>query len=348
MVAMSGGVDSSVAAYLLCRQGHDVAGVTMCLEIADKSGVPKHCGTDAVGDARKICDILQIPHHVLDFSAKLFSDVIQDFIDQYTEGRTPNPCVRCNRLLKFGSLLDYAQSCGFDFIATGHYAGIALHEGKPVLCRRIDDPKDQTYFLYSIPSSKLDKILFPLSELDKQQVREIAQDAGLPVASKPESQEICFVPDNNYRAFLRKYESFNSKPGDFVNLRGEILGTHRGISDYTVGQRKGLGIASGKPLYVLCIDKEHNRVVLGDKDELGAEALIATDVNLFMDGIPEQITAKIRYSQHDIPCKAKVGTDKKLEVRFEKAQDAVTPGQSVVLYKRELVVGGGIIEKAVR
>jgi tRNA-specific 2-thiouridylase len=347
MVAMSGGVDSSVAAYLLCRQGHHVVGVTMCLGIVDTSGEAQCCGPEAVRDARKVCEILDIPHYVMDFSSKLHADVITDFVNQYTEGRTPNPCVRCNRYLKFGSLLDYAQSCGFDYIATGHYAGIAIYKDKPVLKRRLGDPKDQTYFLYSIPSSRLNNILFPLSETDKPQVRELAKEAGLPVASKPESQEICFVPGNNYRAFLRRYDSFKAEPGEIVNSRGEVLGIHSGISNYTVGQRKGLGIASGKPLYVLSIDKEKNRVVLGDKEELGASALVAGEVNMLMDEIPDEVTAKIRYSQFDFPCKARF-QDGKLTVEFLEAQNAVTPGQSVVLYYKELVVGGGIIEKAVR
>lgn len=340
---MSGGVDSSVAAVLLKQQGYSVVGATMCLGVAEADGTASCCSPDATRDARKICDKLDIPHYVLQFSEHLYSQVIKDFIEQYKLGRTPNPCVRCNQYLKFGFLYDYAISCDFDYIATGHYAGITDVEGRKFLRRHPDSKKDQSYFLYSIPSKCLPHVLFPLQNISKTEVREIAKREGLAVAEKAESMEICFIPDNDYRGFLKK-NNVECKPGKFIDTKGKVLGDHTGIINYTIGQRKGLGIAGGKPLYVVSINTELNTVILGEKRDLRRRDLIARKFNLFSEElILETLTAKVRYSTKDTSCRAYV-RDEELHVRFDDEVEAITPGQSVVLYDNEIIVGGGIID----
>ncbi len=343
-VAMSGGVDSSVAAYLLQREGHILIGVTMCLGVADNEhNTVSCCGPSAIADARRVCDVLGIPHYVIDFSRKLNNDVIDDFIRQYSLGRTPNPCIRCNRYLKFTALSDYARSCGYDTIATGHYAGIGRWNGKSILMRHKDQNKDQSYFLYGIPPERIDGIVFPLSGYTKSEVRKIAYDAALPVASKPESQEICFIRDNDYRSFLRKM-GFHESAGEFVDTSGKILGTHYGIYNYTIGQRKGLGVATGERRYVISIDAGNNRVVLGDRNQLLCSSLVAGELNMFVENLPEYCTAKVRYTQKEVGCKAEI-IQGKLYVNFIEPVEAVAPGQSVVLYMENVVLGGGVIEK---
>lgn len=339
---MSGGVDSSVAAYILRKEGYEATGATMCLGITDEVGRAACCGPEAVRDAKKVCMQLDMPHYVLDFSKQLHDDVITDFIDQYRRGRTPNPCVRCNRYLKFSALYKHARSCGYDAIATGHYARIVYKSGKPFLARHSDDSKDQTYFLYSISQQVLENVVFPLAEFKKHEVRELAHSAAIPVASKPESQEICFITDNDYRRFLRQ-NGIEEAPGNFYDMKGNILGRHNGIFNYTIGQRKGLGIALGTPRYVVAIDISRNAVIVGDKNELFSSVLFARDVNMFAETLPEKCTAKVRYSQKDIPCSARL-VDGSLEVHFNEPVEAVTPGQSVVLYDGDIVLGGGIIE----
>ncbi|MBN1308313.1 MAG: tRNA 2-thiouridine(34) synthase MnmA [Chitinispirillaceae bacterium] len=345
-VAMSGGVDSSVAAYLLSRRGHTLIGATMCLGIADQRGRTACCGPSAVSDARRVCDRLALPHSVLDFSNQLRSAVIADFIGQYCSGRTPNPCVRCNRYLKFTALYEYARSCGCDAIATGHYAKIGRREGRSVLMRHHDTGRDQSYFLWSIPATVLEHVVFPLEGLTKDRVRGIARTAQLPVAQRRESREICFVPDNDYRGFLRRNGGIEM-PGPFIDTAGNVLGTHRGICNYTIGQRKRLGLAVGSPRYVVGIDAPGNTVVLGCREELLARSCTAREMNLFVDRLPARCTAKVRYMQTDFPCEA--ATDgAAVTVNFITPAEAVAPGQSIVLYDGDIVLGGGIIDDVCR
>ncbi len=340
-IAMSGGVDSSVAAYLLRRDGYTIIGVTMCLGITDNQGRAACCGPQAVSDARKVCDQLDIPHYILDFSKNLYDDVITDFLNQYAGGRTPNPCVRCNRYLKFTALYEYARSLGYDAVATGHYAKTGRLRDGPVLMRHHDPDKDQSYFLYSIPAGVLDHVVFPLAGSTKKEVRAIAHEAQLTVAAKAESQEICFIPDDDYRRFLRD-NGIVAAPGPFIDTAGKTLGMHHGVINYTIGQRKGLGIATGSPRYVVAIDTKNNMVVLGNKQDLYARSLTAREVNLFVAALPSTCTAKVRSTQTDVPCTAVLAGDE-LKVTFDSPVEAVTPGQSVVLYHNDIVLGGGII-----
>jgi tRNA-specific 2-thiouridylase len=343
LVAMSGGVDSSVAAMLLKKEGYDVSGVTMCLGIPAEGDDARCCGADAIDDAKRVCDRLKVPHYVFDYAAELEDKVIAKFISEYKNGRTPNPCVECNRYLKFGSLLSKALAMGFDFLATGHYASIEINEDGYFLARSKDKKKDQTYFLYAVPYEKLGKILFPLSSLTKDEVRDMAKKASLPVAEKQESQDICFITQKNYQQFLIE-RGQELKPGPIVDKPGKIMGTHRGIIFYTIGQRGGLGISHPTPLYVVSIDPDKNRIIVGEKKDLMAKGLFAGDVNMLAPNWPEQVYAKIRYRKKEALCQV---TDEngRLKVTFAEEQEAITPGQSVVFYNHDRVLGGGIIEE---
>jgi len=343
MVAMSGGVDSSVAAMLLTDEGYDVSGVTMCLGIAAEEDSARCCGATAVDDAKRVCDRLKIPHHVFDYALELEDKVIAKFISEYKKGRTPNPCVECNRYLKFGSLLEKAKVLGFDFLATGHYAAIERNEEGYCLKRPKDRKKDQTYFLYSMPYEGLRNVLFPLSCLTKDEVRELAKKASLPVAEKQESQDICFVTQKNYQEFLlERVQKLN--PGPIVDMQGKILGKHRGIIFHTIGQRGGLGISHSTPLYVVSIDPDKNRIVVGEKKDLMAKSLVAGDTNMLAKSWPGQVYAKIRYRKKEALCDV-TAANGKLRVIFAEEQEAITPGQSVVFYENDRVLGGGVIEK---
>lgn len=347
MAAMSGGVDSSVAAFLLKQQGYEVAGVTMCLGVKQAgSRKPSCCGAQAIDDARRVCDKLQIPHYVMDFSRDLQDKVIKRFISEYCAGRTPNPCVDCNRYLKFGALLAKALALGFDFLATGHYAKIEHRKNRYMLKRPKDTEKDQTYFLYFINRKVLKSILFPLAGYTKQQVRGIARKACLPVFAKPQSQDICFISGGRYKEFLNSRVK-HTRPGPIVDIEGDVLGEHKGIAFYTIGQREGLGIAKGKPLYVLSIDKDKNQIVVGEKTELRAKGLVAKEVNLLVDKLPHKVYAKIRYAHPLARCKV-WHTNGRMKVRFEQAQQAITPGQSVVLYDKDTILAGGVISEVLR
>lgn len=343
-VAMSGGVDSAVAALLIKESGHEAVGVTMCLGAATaEGGRVKCCGPQEIEDARSVCRALGIRHYVVDFAADLEEKVIRPFVEEYCRGRTPNPCVACNRWIKFGALLEKALAWGFDGFATGHYAAIEEHNGGTLLRIPKDRRKDQTYFLHAVPKGALAKVRFPLAGYTKDEVRGIAKSSGLPLFDKPESQDICFIPAEGHGAFLRS-RGVGVEPGEIVDRRGRVIGRHEGIACYTIGQRTGLGIASPTPLYVTAIDAVRNRLVVGEKGALLSEGLTADQVNCLVDVFPQEAWAKIRYAHRAARCRVSQQGDR-LTVRFAEPQEAVSPGQSVVLYNDGTVLGGGIIRE---
>jgi tRNA-specific 2-thiouridylase len=346
LVAMSGGVDSSVAALLLKENGYAVTGVTMCLGIREDGERTRCCGLDSIDDAKHVCNQLQIPHFVFDFAQEMEEHVINKFTAEYQRGKTPNPCIDCNRYLKFGILLDKARGIGFDYLATGHYARIEKCEDTWHLMRPKDRIKDQTYFLYPIKTGDLSSILFPLGSWNKEEVRTLAKKAGLHVADKAESQDICFVTQGNYRQFFLE-KNLSSVEGDIVDTAGNILGRHRGIIFYTIGQRSGLGISAKTPLYVVEIDAQKNQVIVDEKKALQAKGLIAGDINLLTGELPIEVEAKIRYRKKPARCKI-LPEGKNLKVIFKETQESITPGQAVVLYAGDKVLGGGVIEKVIR
>jgi len=335
---MSGGVDSSVAACLLKEKGYQVAGVTMRLGIENDAR--------AVRDAKSVAQKIGITHHVFDFSKELEENVIQSFIYEYSRGRTPNPCVLCNRSLKFGSLLKKALVMNFDFLATGHYARIAKSRGKHLLKKAKDKQKDQSYFLYSIQKETLKSILFPLGSVTKEEAREIAKKKNLPVWKKVDSQDICFIKDDTYHNFFLK-RSRLPEPGPILSSEGRKLGLHKGVSFYTVGQRRGMGIGAKGALYVVSIDTKRNEIIAGEKEELKSKSLIAENVNFFAEVFSGNATAKIRYAEKEAKCSF-IFEGKNMEVIFDEKQEAITPGQSVVLYKNDTVLGGGVIKESIR
>jgi tRNA-specific 2-thiouridylase len=346
MVAMSWGVDSSVAAYLLKQSGYDVTGATMCLGInSEESEKPGCCGENAINDARDVCTKLEIPHYVFDFSKEMQKNVIEKFINSYLEGLTPNPCIDCNMTLKFKILLDKAMGLGFDYLATGHYADIAIIDGRYFLKKPADKKKDQTYFLYQIKKENLSKILFPVARYEKEDLRDIAKKIGLSVAEKRDSQEVCFVSDNNYKNFLEKNTQINLiKPGNIIDPEGRIIGGHNGIAFYTIGQRKGFGISAPTPLYVISINKNSNEITVGQRKYLKSKALIAGEMNIFCDELPDTARAKIRYKHKEAQCSI-TKLNENYKVVFDEEQEAITPGQSVVFYSDEIVLGGGVIKE---
>ena len=345
LVALSGGVDSSVSAFLLKKEGYDVIGVTMCFGIKTFDNKVRCCGLSAIEDAKNVCLKIGIPHYVLDFSKYLEEKVISKFVSEYLDGRTPNPCIDCNRFLKFGLLHEKAIAFGCDYLATGHYAKIEKKNGQFFLKKAKDKFKDQSYFLYPIKKEKLKLIIFPLEDLTKEETRKIAYDLDLPVKDKPQSQDICFVKDKNYHNLILE-KTKNFIPGDIVDLNGKILGRHKGIFFYTIGQREGLGISSSKPLYVVKIDKKNNQIVVGEKEDLYARGLIASSLNLFVEDFPKEVSAKIRFRHQEARCNVYIKNDNAFVEFFEK-QEAITPGQSVVFYKDDFVLGGGVIEEVI-
>ncbi|MGO5066380.1 tRNA 2-thiouridine(34) synthase MnmA [Clostridium sporogenes] len=351
LVGMSGGVDSSVAAYLLKKQGYDVIGVTMQIWQDDEEFVEREggcCSLSAVADARRVANKIGIPFYVMNFKDVFKRNVIDYFVDEYVEGRTPNPCIACNKFIKFSAFLDKAMAMGIDYVATGHYAIIEKKDDRYIIRKSEDDKKDQTYALYNFTQFQLERTLMPCGQYKKTQIREIAKEIGLRVHNKKDSEEICFIPDNDHGRYIKNRFPNKVREGNFVDKEGNILGIHKGIVYYTIGQRKGLGIAFGKPMYVVDINPFRNEVVLGSLEDLLNTELIAKDINYIpFDTLkePMEIEAKIRYSQN--PSKAVITPieNGKVKVNFYEKQRAITKGQSVVFYKDDLVIGGGVIEK---
>lgn len=354
MVGMSGGVDSSVAALLLRNQGYDVMGVTLKLfsdeDIIQAENAQKTCcALSDVEDARSVAYKLGFEHLVFNFKDNFKEYVMNQFAESYLCGATPNPCIECNRHIKFDKMLRRAMELEYDYIATGHYAINEYDESRKryLLKRPADRSKDQTYVLYSLTQNQLAHTLFPIGNLEKSQVREIAEEAGLVNSKKPDSQDICFVPDGDYASFIRAFKGTDSPCGDFVDVNGKILGKHKGIINYTIGQRKGLGIALGKPVYVVSKDIENNKIVIGNEAGLYTSELVAEDVNIIsQEDIcePVKITAKTRYSQTEQPATLSKLENGEYKVVFDNPQRAVTKGQAVVFYDGDIVVGGGTIK----
>jgi tRNA-specific 2-thiouridylase len=343
-VAMSGGVDSSVAAALLIKKGFRVIGLTMrlfCYQETDRA--KSCCSLDSIDAARQAAAVLSIPHYVIDCQNEFNASVIDYFVNEYRKGRTPNPCVACNHKIKFGLLLEKARVQGCHYLATGHYARIVKRQDRLILSRAKDLKKDQSYFLWMLQQDQLKSCLFPLGGYHKSQVREIASSFGMASAGRVESQEICFINSGHYGEFLR--ERMNVPSGDIVDINGKILGEHRGIVDYTVGQRGGLGIALGRPQYVISIDPVKNRIMVGDDYDLKRKSLTAQDVNWILTRPRRtmKVLVKIRNQHKGSQAKVEALDGNRASIEFDEQQRAITPGQSAVFYKNDLVLGGGII-----
>lgn len=345
---MSGGVDSSVAALLLLRAGYDVTGVTLRLRpdewMTDREG--GCCSLSDIEDARRVCYRLGIDHMVLNLIERFERDVIGPFAAQYEGGTTPNPCVACNRHIKFGAMLERAELLGFDYVATGHYARIGRSPSGRFLLKKSPAAKDQSYVLYMLTQHQLSRTLLPVGDYAKPRIRALAEEAGLPVAHKRDSQEICFVEDGDYAGFLERYTGREAPPGDFLDEAGNAIGRHRGVTHYTVGQRKGLGVSFGKPMYVTAIDAARNTVTLAGEAGRYVSALTAGDLNWIPFDAPEgplSVEAKVRYSARPARAKLTPLPGGRARVGFETPQRSVAPGQAVVFYDGDLVLGGGTI-----
>ena len=352
VVGMSGGVDSSVAAYLLKEQGYDVIGVTMQIWQDEEQAAQEEnggcCGLGAVDDARRVAAALEIPYYVMNFKKEFKENVIDYFVEEYQNGRTPNPCIACNRYVKWESLLQRSLSIGAEYIATGHYARVVqLENGRYTLRRSATLAKDQTYALYNLTQEQLKRTLMPVGKYTKDEVRAIAEKINLRIANKPDSQDICFVPDGDYAAYIEEEAGVKVPEGNFVLTDGTVLGRHKGITHYTVGQRKGLGLALGYPAFVLEIRPETNEVVIGTKEESMTTQLRARNLNFMaVEDLTEplHVFTKIRYNHKGAWCTIeKTGEDEVL-CTFDEPQRAVTPGQAVVFYDGEYVLGGGTIQ----
>ena len=344
LLGMSGGVDSSVSAVLLKEQGYEVVGTTLELFVGSSC-----CNINTYLDAKKVCQEIGIPHFTFDYKEDFKKYVIDDFINCYSNCKTPNPCIECNKYLKFGFLYDKAKDFGCDYIASGHYAKTEYSEkyGKWVLKKSNAGKKDQSYVLWSIPKELLENIIFPLGNFEsKDEIRKIAKEHNLKVASKPDSEDICFIPDGNYKKFLENNSNIKPKEGNIVNIDGNVLGKHTGLYNYTIGQRKGLGISNPVPLFVLGFNKEKNEVIVGEENKLYKKELVVNDINLLLfDKIDNwlEVDVKTRYSSKFAKAKIKQKDDNTIEVIFEEPQRAITPGQSAVFYIDDIVVGGGKI-----
>ena len=352
VVGMSGGVDSSVAAWLLKEQGYDVIGVTMQIWQDEDTEVQEAeggcCGLSAVDDARRVAMELGIPYYVMNFKQEFKCRVMDYFAREYLEGRTPNPCIACNRYVKWESLLQRSLAIGADCIATGHYARIAeMENGRFALQTSVTAAKDQTYALYNLTQEQLSRTLMPVGNYHKDEVRQMAQKLGLPVASKPDSQEICFIPDHYHASFIEQYTGEVCRPGNFVDQQGNVIGRHKGITHYTVGQRKGLNLAMGHPVFVTALRPETNEVVIGDSQDVFTEIVRCKDLNwMAADGLHGKtmgVKAKIRYNHSGAMCTIRETADGLVECRFDEPVRAAAPGQAVVFYEDGYVVGGGTI-----
>lgn len=350
LLGMSGGVDSSVAAIVLIEKGYEVIGATMKLWDPEKDGEQsKCCGDDNILDAKRVCDKLGIPHYTINLKEEFKKCVIDNFIEEYSKARTPNPCIECNKFLKFNYFFRKAMELNCDYIATGHYAKTEFSEkyNQYVLKKSNAGKKDQSYVLYNIPKEIIEKVLFPLGSFEnKEQIREIANKHGLLTAKKPDSQEICFIPDDDYAGFLTKNGKIQSKPGAIVDKSGKVLGTHKGLIHYTIGQRKGLGIANETPLYIIDLDLDNNKLIVGDEKDIFSKMLYAKDLNFTVDidrTNPIKVTAKIRYSAKEALATLYPEENGKVKVEFDEPQRAITRGQSVVFYIDDVLIGGGKI-----
>lgn len=356
LVGMSGGVDSSVSAYLLKEQGYEVSGVTLKLFDNEDIGIEDKtktcCSLSDVQDARSVADRLGCRHYVFNYGDSFLQDVVGKFARDYEEGKTPNPCIDCNRYIKFSRMLERALFLEFDYIATGHYAQVEKDpvSGRYLLKKGADPNKDQSYVLYTLTQHELSKTLFPLGGMSKDQIREIAKREGFINAYKPDSQDICFVKDGDYAGFLQNVMGVAVKQGDFVDRAGKKIGRHQGIIHYTIGQRKGLSQTFGKPMYVLKKDKKSNTVMLGSNEELFAQGMIVEELNFIsiekLDE-PMRVTAKARYSMKEVGATIEPAAGGMVKVTFDEKQRAITPGQAAVFYDGELVVGGGTIVEAI-
>lgn len=350
VVAMSGGVDSSVAAFLLKDAGYDVSGVTMRLWTPQDGGDQPYnkrcCSVEDVADAQAAAAVIGIPHYTINFEREFRTGVIDYFLDEYRRGRTPHPCIACNQRVKFAPLLERAKAVGADFLATGHYARVDCVDERYRLRQAIDPDKDQSYVLYGLGQAELRQLRFPVGDYTKPEIRQIAAEAGLALADKPDSQDICFVPKGNYREFVA--EHVTPSPGDIVDLRGDVVGEHDGIEFFTVGQRRNLGIAGPGPSYVVAIEADTRTVVVGGRDGLYSNTLWADDVR-YVDGVgpksPREVLAKYRYKSAMAPA-VLYPEGATVRVEFAEPQRALTPGQAVVFYEGDEVLGGGIIQRA--
>lgn len=344
LVGMSGGVDSSVCALAFADKGYTVSGVTLSLLGKNQSD------TNNVNDAKSVCDRLGIEHYALDLSVDFKHFVINNFIDEYLKGNTPNPCIVCNKHIKFGKMLEAAKEMGFSKIATGHYARIKEQDGRYLLYKAADNSKDQSYVLYCLSQEQLSRVEFPLGEFSKSEVREMALKNGFVNANKKDSQDICFVPDGDYASFIEKTANFVSSTGDYINQKGEKIGEHKGIIHYTIGQRKGLGVAFGHPVFVIDKNAQTNQVILGEQEDLFYKSVLVKDVNFIpFDELKNEMSvlAKLRYSQKEQPAVLKPLENGQVILEFSEPQRAPSSGQAAVFYQGDMVVGGGTIVKGI-
>jgi len=352
LIAMSGGVDSSVAAYLTVKAGYDCIGTTMRLynnEDRGISGFHTCCSARDIEDAAEVAFELDIPYEVLDFTFDFREMIIDKFVRTYEAGGTPNPCIDCNRFMKFSKLLDFARAKGMNYVVTGHYARVEEKDGRFILKKALDETKDQSYVLYSMTQEELSHVLFPLGEMRKTETRRIAEENGFVNSHKPDSQDICFVPDGDYVSFMEQYTGKHYPEGDFLDENGNVIGRHRGIVHYTIGQRRGLGIAAGQHVYVYKKDIENNTVYVGTEEKLYTKYLTAGDVNWIAFDKPDftiRVSAMTRYRHKEQPATLYPNADGTVSVEFDEKQRAVTPGQAVVFYDGDTVVGGGTIIEA--